>query len=127
MTILSRIIALFTSREIATSRRFNDDILRFPGFSSRVCLLALDELHLVSEWRNFRPEYYDLGILRTRLPEGIPFLGASATPDPTTLATVRDRCGFGNGTHVIKTALDRPEIYIQVSALERPANSMLDS
>ena len=126
MTTSSLIIAVFTSPEIATSERFNDDILRFPGFSSRVCLLALDELHLVSEWRNFRPEYYNLGILRTRLPEGISFLGASATLDPAILATVRDRCGFGNGTHVIKTPLDRPEIYIQVSAFERPANSMLD-
>ena len=83
-------------------------------------------MHLVSEWRDFRPEYFNLGVLRTRLPDGIPFLGASATLDPRTLESVKDRCGFDNESTVIQTALDRPEIYIQTSSLQRPMNSMID-
>jgi len=81
----------------------------------------------VSEWRDFRPEYYNLGVLRSRLPDGIPFLGASATLDPKTLAVVKDRCGFDDETTIaIKTALDRPEIYLQCSSLRHPMNGMLD-
>ena len=83
-------------------------------------------MHLVSEWRDFRPEYFNLGVLRTRLPDGIPFLGASATLDPSTLESVKDRCGFDNESTVIQTALDRPEIYIQTSSLQRLMNSMID-
>ena len=83
-------------------------------------------MHLVVEWRDFRPSYYDLGILRSRLPDGIPALGGSATLDSTTLGIVRDHCGFKADHRVIKTALDRPEIYIQISTLQEPANTMLD-
>ena len=83
-------------------------------------------MHLVSEWRDFRPEYFNLGVLRTRLPDGIPFPGASATLDPRTLESVKDRCGFDNESTVIQTALDRSEIYIQTSSLQRPMNSMID-
>lgn len=83
-------------------------------------------MHLVSEWREFRPDYYDLGVLRTRLTDGIPLLGASATLDAKTLEVVQDRCGFYPDTRIIKTALDRPEIYIQISALLMPVTTMLD-
>lgn len=115
-----------TSPEIVMSTRFNKDVLQSSVFSSRLCLLAIDELHLVHEWRNFRPEYYNLAILRLRLPEGIPFLGVSATIDTTILATVLDRCGFQANTRIIRTSLDRPEIFLQASSLQYSAQSMLD-
>ena len=102
------------------------DVLRDPSFAASVCLLAIDEIHLVSEWRAFRPEYWALGVLRTRLPDGIPFLGVSATLDAKTLQSVREQCGFHDQTVIIKTSLDRPEIFIQASCLKYPATGMLD-
>ena len=100
--------------------------MRHSEFAQNLCLLALDELHLVSEWREFRPEYYDLGVLRARLPDGIPFLGASATLDFKTLNEVKERCEFDSNTSIIKTGLDRPEIYLQLSTLKYPIKGMLD-
>ena len=108
------------------SKAFNESVLRHPSFFQKLCLLAIDELHLVSEWREFRKDYFALGVLRTRLPDGIPFLGASATLDPKTLAIVKESCRFGADTIVMRTSLDRPEIYIQVSQTTQPITRMLD-
>ena len=100
--------------------------MRYPSFILNLCLFTLDKMHLIPEWRGIRPEYFNLGLLRTRLPDGIPFLGASATLDPKTLESVKDRCDFDNESTVIQIALDCPEIYIQLSNLQRPINSMID-
>lgn len=117
---------MFTSPEIAVSKSFNDNVLRHSSYSSKLCLLAIDELHLVSEWREFRPDYFGLPVLRARLPDGIPFLGASATLDHQTIKVVKESCAFAADTATIKTSLDRSEIYIQISKTLMPVNSMLD-
>lgn len=117
---------VFTSPEIAMLKTFNDDVLRHPSFFQKLCLLAIDEIHLVSEWREFRPEYFNLGVIRARLPAGIPLLGASATLDQATLKVVKDRCAFDPNHAIVKTSLDRPEIYMQITAISYPTNSMLD-
>lgn len=101
-------------------------MLRHPSFSSKLCLLAIDELHLVNEWKDFRPAYFGLKVLRTRLPVGVPLLGVSATLDAKTLDIVQERCGFAEDTVIMKTALDRPEIYLQVSPMCNPINTMLN-
>lgn len=89
-------------------------------------MLAIDELHLVSEWRESRPDYFALGVLRSRLPDGIPFLGTSATLDPRTLKIVKESCAFDVDTVIMKTSLDRPEIYLQVVSTSMPLNGMVD-
>jgi superfamily II DNA helicase RecQ len=122
--ILTEIV--FTSPEIATSKLFNDEVLCHPSYFQNLCLLAIDEIHLVSEWRSFRPEYFNLGVLRARLPDGIPFQAGSATLDSQTFASVMDRCGFDIDTRIVKMELDRPEIYIQINTLQHTIKSMLD-
>jgi hypothetical protein len=54
--IYSHIIAVFTSPEIALSKDFKDDVLSKPSYSDRLCMVNIDELHLCSEWRKFRPK-----------------------------------------------------------------------
>lgn len=44
---LTRIV--FTSPEIAVSKNFSDNVLRHESYQSRLCILAIDELHLVDE------------------------------------------------------------------------------
>lgn len=49
---------VFTSPEIALSKKFKNCILDQTSFTDCLCLLAVDEIHLVEEWgKNFRPMY----------------------------------------------------------------------
>ena len=45
-------IHVFTSPEIALSKKFKPNILDYPRFIRRLSLLALDKIHLVKEWGN---------------------------------------------------------------------------
>lgn len=57
----------------------------------------------------------EIYVLRSRLPANLPFLGLSATLSDKILQEIKDSCGFrSDKLSVIKTPLDRPEIYIQV-------------
>ncbi|KAI1818934.1 P-loop containing nucleoside triphosphate hydrolase protein [Xylaria intraflava] len=47
-------------------------ILRSPGFHSRIGLFAIDELHVVQEWRDFRKDFTYLHTLRSLLPRRLP-------------------------------------------------------
>lgn len=38
---------IFTSSKIALSKKFKKNILNDPAFIDRLCLLAVDEIHLV--------------------------------------------------------------------------------
>ena len=60
------------------------------------------------------------------MPAGVPLFGASATLDRQTIEMVRDRCAFNDDTHLIRTPLDRPEIYLQVSQIQKAQHTMLD-
>lgn len=49
---------IFTSPEIALSKKFKQNVLDDPLFASRLSLLAIDEIHLVEEWgKSFCPLY----------------------------------------------------------------------
>lgn len=41
---------LFTSPEIALSKKFKTNILDHSGFAQQISLLAIDEIHLIEEW-----------------------------------------------------------------------------
>jgi superfamily II DNA helicase RecQ len=109
---------VFTSPEIATSKSFNKDILQRRAFMDRLALVAIDELHLVNEWSQFRPQYRPLHLLRPRIDLSVPFLGVSATLDFTVLQDVKEAVGFDNDISVERTSMDRPELYIEVDALK---------
>lgn len=96
------------------------------SFSSRLRLLAIDELHLVSEWKDFRPEYSELHMLRSRIPAHVPVLGVSATLDPQTLEWIKESAGFDPNVKTLRSSIDRPEIYFQISCLDESERSMLN-
>lgn len=81
---------------------------------------------MVSEWKDFRPQYNELRILRSRIPAQIPVLGVSATLDPQTLDWVRMSAGFDSDVEIIRSSIDRPEIYFQVSRIDESQRSMLN-
>lgn len=53
-------------------------------------------------------------------------LGVSATLDPQTLHWVKASAGFDSDVKVIRTSIDRPEIFFQVSCIQESEKSMLN-
>jgi len=80
-----------------------DEVERNAGLS----LVAVDEAHCVSEWgHDFRPEYRQLGALRTRFP-GVPMMALTAT------ATARVR-------EDILTQLGLRDPLVHIASFNRP-------
>lgn len=102
---------LFTSPEIALSKKFKANILDHSGFAQRISLLAIDEIHLIEEWgKNFRPLYVEIEKIRTRIPPHVPLLGVSATLIKAKRLQILDKAGSREDYVFMQTSLDRPEI-----------------
>src|ERR1700722_19683349 len=65
-------------------------LMRSTDFTKNIALLAVDEVHCVSQWRdNFRKCYVDLGRFRSYISNSVPILAASATLPPSILKQVQ--------------------------------------
>jgi len=73
----------------------------------RVCLIAVDEAHCVSQWgHDFRPDYRALGRLKAAFP-GVPRLAVTATADARTRADILEQ-------------LDLTDPVVHVASFDRP-------
>ncbi|OHB31687.1 MAG: ATP-dependent DNA helicase RecQ, partial [Desulfuromonadaceae bacterium GWC2_58_13] len=103
--------------------------LMSDGFLERleevtVALFAIDEAHCVSQWgHDFRPEYIQLGQLRSYFPE-VPVIALTATADPQTLSDILDRLGLRRAAVHI-AGFDRPNIRYSVVEKRKPAIQLL--
>lgn len=62
--------------------------------SLKVCLIAVDEAHCVSQWGyDFRPPYLRIAAIREMLP-GIPILALTASATPDVLDDITDKLGL---------------------------------
>ena len=85
-----------------------------------ISLFAIDEAHCVSQWgHDFRPEYIQLGQLRTLFP-GIPMIALTATADPQTRADILQRLGMQTAD-CFAAGFDRPNIRYLVADKQKPA------
>jgi superfamily II DNA helicase RecQ len=115
------------SPEIALSDRFKTEVLYNQAFRDHFVLVAIDELHVVSEWgQRWRNSYNRLALLRDQIGNHVPWLGCSATLDPVTLAEVRDLCGFDKAVHIQRTSIDRPDITFEIWAMQHSLSSYRD-
>jgi superfamily II DNA helicase RecQ len=115
------------SPEIALSERFKTEVLYDQAFQDHLVLVAIDELHVVSEWGlHWRNRYSQLALLRHTVSRRVPWFGCSATLDPVTLAEVRDLSGFDPWVHIKRTSIDRPDITFAIQPIQHPANSFRD-
>lgn len=118
---------VFTSPEIALSKKFKKNVLDQHLFSDRLCLLAVDEIHLVEEWgKQFRPLYAEIEKVRKRIPTDVPLVGVSATLTPDVQTRVIKKAGFYPTYKLMQTSLDRLEIMQVHRFMKHMKSSCLD-
>ena len=88
-----------------------------------IALFAIDEAHCVSQWgHDFRPEYVQLGQLRTLFP-GIPMIALTATADSQTRDDVLQRLGMQDAA-CFAAGFDRPNIRYLVTDKHKPFDQL---
>src|SRR6266516_5586053 len=93
------------SPEIALSDRCKTKVLYDQAFPDHLVLVAIDELHVVSDWgQHWRSSYSRLALFRDLIDTPVPWLGCSATLDPVTLAEVRVLSGCDLSTRIHRTS-----------------------
>jgi ATP-dependent DNA helicase RecQ len=89
-----------------------------------IALFAIDEAHCVSQWgHDFRPEYVQLGTLRSRYPY-IPLIALTATADPQTRQDIL-RCLQLQEAACYVANFDRPNIRYTVLEKHKPFDQLL--
>ena len=118
---------VLVSPEIALSHRFKIKVLHDPEFRDHLVLVAIDEIHVVSDWgQHWRVSYSELASLRNISGRKVPWLGCSATLDPVTLAEVRDLSGFDPSVRIQREPIDRPEISFSIRPIQHSMISFRD-
>ena len=89
---------LYISPERIKTAIFQEKLL-----SMKVCLIAIDESHCISQWGyDFRPSYLKISQLRELLPK-VPVLALTATATPEVVDDIQDRLGFEKKNVFIKS------------------------
>lgn len=118
---------VFSSPGIALLKKFKQNILDCSSFTKRLCLLAVDEIHLVEEWgKDFRPMYAEIEKVQKRIPCHVSLLGVSVTLTKIVRQRVVERAGFLPNYQLLQTSLDHPEIMQIHCFMNHSRSSCLD-
>ncbi|KAJ3730366.1 P-loop containing nucleoside triphosphate hydrolase protein [Lentinula raphanica] len=87
--------------------------LKVDSFCVRLCALAIDEIHLLLTWgKSFRKSFQQIGLVRSRLPDGVVMMGLTATMRGGT--ALKNVCQFlglrNNDYHLIRRSNQRHDI-----------------
>lgn len=116
--------------EQAVSKEFRS-LLKDLNFSNNIGLVAIDELHFVEQWKEFRAEFTMLGELRAMLSRRTVWFGCSATIPSSKEASILLQASFRPiGTlpehiespdyaSVIRTTIDRADLTLSISPIPR--------
>ncbi|XP_062590576.1 uncharacterized protein LOC134252155 [Saccostrea cucullata] len=91
---------------------WGDFILSSEVYRERVCLIAIDEAHVLESWGDtFRPTFARLGELRSHFPD-VPYLLLTGTCTPQVLQHMTAKIHLPR-LKLFTASPDRPEIYLE--------------
>ena len=106
---------------VAPERLVNDMFLDVLD-DIQIALFAIDEAHCISQWgHDFRPEYRQVSLLRTRYPD-VPCIAVTATADEPTRKDIVERLSL---PHLYIAGFDRPNITYEVAIKDNPRSQLL--
>lgn len=106
---------------VAPERLVNDEFLNILD-NINLALFAIDEAHCISQWgHDFRPEYRQISLLRTRYPD-VPCIALTATADAPTRKDIVERLALPK---LYIAGFDRPNIAYDVAIKDNPRRQFL--
>ncbi len=107
---------------VAPERLVNDNFLDLLD-NIEIALFAIDEAHCISQWgHDFRPEYRQVSLLRTRYPN-TPCIAVTATADTPTRKDIVERLQLPK---LYVAGFDRPNITYTVAIKDNPRAQLLN-
>ena len=104
--------------------RLATDVFRFRLQRMKICLLAVDEAHCISQWGyDFRPPYLLVSEVREFLP-GVPVLALTATATPMVVEDIQAKLLF-KPFNAIKVSFLRENLVYMVFKEENKLNRLL--
>ena len=108
-----RVSMILLSPEQLESKNFEKKLVNSSYFSERLCMMAVDEVHLLNTWgQSFRKAFQQIGWTRARFQNRIPTAAVTATLQVGTLTDrVKTFLGFEDDhCHVMRRSNYRPDI-----------------
>lgn len=106
--VFGRLKFLYVSPERLMTDAFIEAVQKM-----KVCLLAIDESHCISQWGyDFRPPYLKIAEVRQYIP-GTPVLALTATATPKVVEDIQFRLGFRE-SNVFQTSYERKNVTYNV-------------
>ena len=100
--------------------------MRHFNYSINLCLIIIDEFHLMFEWKKIRSKYFNLIVLKVKLLDVIMFQTSSTTLNSQIMKTIKENCQFDDNTIVVKTILNWSKIYFQIIQFKEFMKNMLN-
>lgn len=91
----------------------------------KVCFIAIDEAHCISEWgHDFRPSYLEIAALRA-IREDLPFMALTASATGQVQNDISQKLLFRNDFKIFRKSFDRSNLVYAVSKTEDKHGRML--
>ncbi|KAI0319422.1 P-loop containing nucleoside triphosphate hydrolase protein, partial [Amylostereum chailletii] len=118
----------FVGPETALGNMFGSIVLQSEEFRDACICLIIDEAHAVSEWGtdDFRPEFRELGALRSILKPGTLVLACSATLPAAIIADIQHRLRLESDSVRVMVSNRKPNIALSVRTMQHPEDSLAD-
>ena len=118
---------VFTSSKIALFKKFKSSVFDQNSFTNRLCLLAIDEIHLLKEWgKNFRPMCAKIEKVQRRISCHVYLLWVSATLTKNFHLRVVKKAWFLPNYKLMQTPLNCQKIIQIHRFMKNPKSSYLD-